>query len=171
MVTRTLDIHHINTGREQLRAHSHEFREEVIKVVDGVHVAVGYSLGNAILIQGDGGSIIVDTLSNVADAREVRAEFDKISRAPVRAIVYTHFHPDHVGGAAAFSGKRPARHLQPPIAGRASARHWAGQQGRRQPVRLRPWRAASFNGPLSWQISFPPWMRRAPLPGASKRRP
>lgn len=104
MVTRTLGIHHINTGCEQLRAHSHEFREEVIKVVDGVHVAVGYSLGNAILIQGDGGSIIVDTLSNVVDAREVKAEFDKISRAPVRAIVYTHFHPDHVGGAAAFSG-------------------------------------------------------------------
>ena len=32
-------------GREQLRAHSAEFRQEVIKVTDGVYVAVGFSLG------------------------------------------------------------------------------------------------------------------------------
>ncbi len=91
-------------GREKLRAHTNEFRKDIIKVADGVYVAVGYSLGNAILIQGSGGSIIVDTLSNVADAREVKAEFAKISTAPVRAIIYTHFHPDHVGGASAFAG-------------------------------------------------------------------
>jgi alkyl sulfatase BDS1-like metallo-beta-lactamase superfamily hydrolase len=91
-------------GREKLRAHTNEFRREIIKVADGVYVAVGYSLGNAILVQGDGGSIIVDTLTNVADAREVRAEFAKISATPVRAIIYTHFHADHVGGAIAMAG-------------------------------------------------------------------
>lgn len=91
-------------GRESLRAHTNEFRKEIIKVADGVYVAVGYSLGNAILIQGDTGSIIVDTLSNVADARAVKAEFAKLSTSPVRAIIYTHFHPDHVGGATAFAG-------------------------------------------------------------------
>jgi molybdate transport system substrate-binding protein len=68
------------SGREKLRAHTDEFRKEVIEVIDGVHVAVGFSLGNAILIQGGGGSIIVDTTSNVADAREVKAEFARISR-------------------------------------------------------------------------------------------
>ena len=60
-------------GRDKLRAHTNEFRKEVVRVTDGVYAAVGYSLGNAILIQGDGGSIIVDTLSNTADAREVKA--------------------------------------------------------------------------------------------------
>ena len=30
-------------GREKLRAHSNEFRTEVIRVTDGVYVAVGYS--------------------------------------------------------------------------------------------------------------------------------
>jgi hypothetical protein len=59
-------------GREKLRAHSNEFRREVIGVTDGVYVAVGYSASNVILIQGDSGSIIVDTASNPAEAREAR---------------------------------------------------------------------------------------------------
>jgi alkyl sulfatase BDS1-like metallo-beta-lactamase superfamily hydrolase len=91
-------------GREKLRAHSAEFRQEVIKVTDGVYVAVGFSLGNAILIEGTDGLIVVDTLTSVNDARAVKAEFDKISRKPVRAIIYTHHHADHVGGATVFAG-------------------------------------------------------------------
>jgi uncharacterized sulfatase len=37
-------------GREKLRAHSAEFRREVIKVTDGVWVAVGFSDANSVLI-------------------------------------------------------------------------------------------------------------------------
>ena len=33
-------------GREKLRAQSNEFRKEVIRVADGVYVAVGYSASN-----------------------------------------------------------------------------------------------------------------------------
>jgi alkyl sulfatase BDS1-like metallo-beta-lactamase superfamily hydrolase len=91
-------------GREKLRAHSAEFRQEVIKVTDGVYVAVGFSLANAILIEGSDGLIVVDTLTSISDARAVKAEFDKISRKPVRAIIYTHHHADHVGGATVFAG-------------------------------------------------------------------
>jgi alkyl sulfatase BDS1-like metallo-beta-lactamase superfamily hydrolase len=120
-------------GREKLRAHTSEFRKEVIKVVDGVYVAVGYSLGNAILVQGDGGSIIVDTLSNVADAREVKAEFAKISDAPVRAIVYTHFHPDHVGGATVFAADdKPEIYSHQLLADRAPDIGRAGRDGGNQ---------------------------------------
>ena len=42
------------SGREKLRAQSNEFRKEVIRVTDGVYVAVGYSASNVVLIQGDG---------------------------------------------------------------------------------------------------------------------
>jgi len=92
-------------GREKLRAFGdQEFRKEVIAVTDGVYVAVGYSMANSILIVGDGGTIIVDTTTKIDDAQAVRAEFAKISRAPVRAIVYTHSHPDHTGGASVFAG-------------------------------------------------------------------
>lgn len=91
-------------GREKLRAHSEEFRREVIKVADGVWVAVGFSNANSVLIEGDGGSIVVDTTSHVEDAKQVRAEFAKLSTTPVRAIIYTHSHPDHTGGASVFAG-------------------------------------------------------------------
>src|SRR5437899_1802161 len=92
------------SGRDKLRAHSAEFRQEVIKVTDGVYVAVGFSLANSILIEGTDGLVIVDTLTSINDARAVKAEFDKISRKPVRAIIYTHHHADHVGGATVFAG-------------------------------------------------------------------
>jgi alkyl sulfatase BDS1-like metallo-beta-lactamase superfamily hydrolase len=91
-------------GREKLRAHSAEFRREVIKITDGVWVAVGFSNANSVLIQGEGGSIVVDTTSDVDDAKQVKAEFAKVATTPVRAIIYTHSHPDHTGGASVFAG-------------------------------------------------------------------
>src|SRR5712692_11724714 len=91
-------------GREKLRAHSAEFRREVIKVTNGVWVAVGFSDANSVLIEGEGGSIVVDTTSDLEDAKEVKAEFAKLSTAPVRAIIYTHSHPDHTGGGGVFAG-------------------------------------------------------------------
>lgn len=92
------------TARERLRAQSNEFRHEVIRVADGVYVAVGYSASNVILIQGAGGSIIVDTAADEVAARAIRTAFGDRLRAPVRAIVYTHSHPDHTGGARVFAG-------------------------------------------------------------------
>ncbi len=90
-------------GREKLRGHSNEFRKDVIQVTDGVYVAVGYSASNVIVIQGDGGSIIVDTSADLAAGREIVAAFGARLRTPVRAIVYTHSHGDHTGGARAFA--------------------------------------------------------------------
>ena len=88
----------------QLQAHSDEFRKEIIQVSEAIHVAVGYALANVIMIEGDDGLIIVDTTESVVAAEAIKAEFDKISNKPVKAIVYTHSHPDHVGGASVFAG-------------------------------------------------------------------
>ena len=91
-------------GREKLRAQSNEFRKEVIRVTDGVFVAVAYSASNVIVIQGDGGSIIVDTSTDPTAARTIRTAFGNLLGLPVRAIIYTHSHPDHTGGARVFAG-------------------------------------------------------------------
>jgi len=91
-------------GREKLRSQSAEFRKEVIRVADNVYVAVGYSASNVILIQGSTGSIVVDTATDPAAARAIRTAFGDLLRAPVRAIIYTHSHPDHTGGARVFAG-------------------------------------------------------------------
>ena len=91
-------------GREKLRAESAEFRKEVIRVTDDVYVAVGYSASNVILIRGDAGSIIVDTATDPVAARAIRTAFGDLLHEPVRAIIYTHSHPDHTGGARVFAG-------------------------------------------------------------------
>jgi len=74
----------------------------VHQINDRIWVAVGYDLANSIMIEGDKGIIIVDTLSTYEKAKEVMQEFRKITDKPVKAIIYTHGHLDHVQGTKAF---------------------------------------------------------------------
>jgi len=74
----------------------------VHKVTDDVYVAVGFDGANSIMIEGDDGLIIIDTLSTYEAAKQVIAEFRKITDKPVKAIIYTHGHLDHVHGTGAF---------------------------------------------------------------------
>ena len=93
------------SGRDRLIAHSDEFQKRIIEVTEGVYAAVGYSASNVTLIQGKDGSIIVDTSANPVDAKAIMAAFGERLRHPVKAIIYTHNHPDHTGGATVFAGK------------------------------------------------------------------
>jgi alkyl sulfatase BDS1-like metallo-beta-lactamase superfamily hydrolase len=87
-----------------LSAHSAEFKQEVIEVTDGVYVAIGFGLANAVLLVGDDGVVIVDTMESAEAALPVKEAFNKISSKPVKGIIYTHFHSDHTGGAAVMAG-------------------------------------------------------------------
>ena len=88
----------------ELRAHSSEFRRELIRITDGVYIAVGYAASNVILVQGTDGVIVIDTTPSPTEARAVMADFQRVAHGPVRAIIYTHSHPDHTGGATVFAG-------------------------------------------------------------------
>lgn len=90
----------------ELAAHTAEFRREIIKVTDGVYAAVGYGLANSILLEGRDGIVIVDVMESVEAALPVKIAFDNITKKPLKAIVYTHYHADHVFGAGVFTGNR-----------------------------------------------------------------
>jgi len=90
-------------ANKSLAEHSKIFKKGVEKVRDNIYVAIGYGIANSILIEGQDGVIIVDTMTTVEEAAEVLAEFRKITSKPVKAIVYTHSHPDHVFGAQVFA--------------------------------------------------------------------
>ncbi len=92
----------VNTPAE-LKALNAGFTRGVERVTDGVYVAIGFGLANSIMIEGDDGLIIVDTMESVQQGEEVLAAFRQISAKPVKAIIYTHNHTDHVFGSAAFA--------------------------------------------------------------------
>ncbi|PJZ49756.1 alkyl sulfatase dimerization domain-containing protein [Leptospira saintgironsiae] len=80
-----------------------EFEKKIYEVTPGIYSAVGYGIANSILIIGKDGLIIVDTMDDRKAGEEVFSEFRKISSLPVKAIVYTHSHPDHIFGSGAFA--------------------------------------------------------------------
>ena len=95
----------VETSHPDLQEHSKEFRQEIIRVTDGVYVAIGYGLANSILLEGEDGVVIVDTMESEEAARTVKAAFTAITAKPLKAIIYTHYHPDHVFGTTVMAGK------------------------------------------------------------------
>ena len=53
---------------------------------------------NSTFLVSDQGILVVDTGLNAQEGRKLLDEIRKISQAPVRWIVNTHYHPDHRGG-------------------------------------------------------------------------
>jgi alkyl sulfatase BDS1-like metallo-beta-lactamase superfamily hydrolase len=88
-----------------LADHSREFEKKIHKVADGIYSAVGYGIANVIMLVGTDGVVIVDTMTTVEEGNEVWKDLRKLTPLPLKTIVYTHFHPDHVFGASAFAGK------------------------------------------------------------------
>lgn len=61
------------------------------------------SVGNAGFVIRPSGVLVVDAFATSAAAEELLAEIRKLTRAPVRWVVNTHYHLDHVGGDAVFA--------------------------------------------------------------------
>lgn len=99
-----LDLHVTPSIDPELRDHTRLFDKKIYPIGGNVFCAVGYGMANIILIEGTNGTIIVDTGIDVEQAREVAADFSKITTKPLAAIVYTHHHADHVQGTTAFVG-------------------------------------------------------------------
>lgn len=87
----------------ELKAHPDYFQKEIVQLADNVYQAFGYAASNVYMIVGDDGLIIVDTSETTTAAANILAEFRKISDLPIKTIILTHSHRDHVSGASVFA--------------------------------------------------------------------
>ncbi|MCZ0752647.1 alkyl/aryl-sulfatase [Aeromonas enteropelogenes] len=73
----------------------------LFKVTDKIYQIRGFDLSNITFIQGDKGWIVFDPLISPQTARAALAFINKtLGERPVSAVVYSHSHVDHYGGAA-----------------------------------------------------------------------
>jgi alkyl sulfatase BDS1-like metallo-beta-lactamase superfamily hydrolase len=72
----------------------------LFEVVAGVCQVRGLDIANMTLVEGDSGVIVVDTLTSIEGARAaMELYFEHRGRRPVSAVIFTHTHTDHWGGA------------------------------------------------------------------------
>jgi alkyl sulfatase BDS1-like metallo-beta-lactamase superfamily hydrolase len=72
----------------------------LFEVVPGVYQVRGLDIANMTLIEGDSGVIVVDTLTSIEGARAaMELYFEHRGRRPAAAVIFTHTHTDHWGGA------------------------------------------------------------------------
>ena len=80
----------------------------VERISEHVWAAIGYDLANEILIHTPEGNVVVDTLMSPKRGEPARRDLlARVPQGPVKAIIYTHSHIDHVGGASLWMGDSP----------------------------------------------------------------
>lgn len=103
---KTENSYHVEfSAPDYLLEHEKYLEEELIQI--GSHKVWDYNtpnkgFGNSIMVEGDDGIIIIDTTSSSDHAEVAHTAFREITDKPVKAIIYTHHHADHINGAAQF---------------------------------------------------------------------
>jgi alkyl sulfatase BDS1-like metallo-beta-lactamase superfamily hydrolase len=72
----------------------------LFEVLPGVYQVRGLDIANMTLIEGDSGVIVVDALTSIEGARAaMKLYFQHRGRRKIAAVIFTHTHTDHWGGA------------------------------------------------------------------------
>ncbi len=76
------------------------------RISEHVWLAIGYDLANTVLIHTSAGNVIVDPAMSPEKARTIKNAFlSSAPPGPIKAIIYTHSHIDHTGGASVWEDK------------------------------------------------------------------
>ena len=88
----------------------------LFKVTDGVYQLRGFDIANITLVEGKTGWIVIDTLTARESAAAAMAFARKhLGDKPVSAIVFTHSHADHFGGALGVATAREVAERKIPV--------------------------------------------------------
>lgn len=89
---------------ESLAAHCEEAigAPRVEEVAPGVFVAIGFDVANTILVATPAGNVVIDAMMSPQRAAAAKAALLARAPGPTRALVFTHSHIDHVGGASVW---------------------------------------------------------------------
>ena len=88
----------------------------LFKVTDGIYQVRGFDLANMTLVEGKTGFIVIDTLTcNETAAAALAFARKHLGDKPVSAIVFTHSHVDHFGGALGVASAREAAERRIPV--------------------------------------------------------
>lgn len=89
----------------------------LFEVVPGIYQVRGYDLANMTLIAGETGWIVIDPLTTSETATAAMGLVAKhLGERPVNALIYTHSHIDHFGGAGSIVSAEDAQRGVPVIA-------------------------------------------------------
>lgn len=104
----------IRLGADQaLLNHTKQFvTPNLVPLGDSVQAAIGYDYSVYAFIEAKDGVIVIDTgwfMPNTARALE---DYKRNVKKPIKAIIYTHTHGDHVGGTAALVSAQQRNDIQ-----------------------------------------------------------
>ncbi|MDN2483348.1 alkyl sulfatase dimerization domain-containing protein [Vibrio agarivorans] len=86
-----------------LTKHGRKMDQAVLQVDDNIFMAYGFGLDTPVMIEGDDGIIVIDPGESVQMAQSAKEQFRNITDKPVKAIIYTHNHIDHIAGVRAWA--------------------------------------------------------------------
>ncbi len=83
----------------------------LVEVSSGIYAAIdnenGTAFGNAGIINMGNGSLVFDTCITPAAGRDLRDAAEQLTGQPVRWVINSHFHNDHIRGNQAFAADTP----------------------------------------------------------------
>ena len=93
-------------------AQPYPFSFETVKIAEGIYAfieAPGKAIvsGNTVLVIGEDAALVVDTGHHPELSRRMTEEIRALTKKPVRYVVNTHWHNDHVSGNSIFAEAFP----------------------------------------------------------------